>query len=145
MAGTGPQKREYVVDTNVLAYFALATPPFHEDVSTLFREPIELIAPESWHAEFLHVVWQAIRFQGIAACHGLELLEEVDRVVNHSVPVGSLWREALTASLEHDLNTYDALFLVLAEREHLELLTYDRRLLSAFPDIAKRPGTAAAG
>jgi predicted nucleic acid-binding protein len=39
-----------------------------------------------------------------------------------------------------DILLSDALFVVLAERECCNLLTYDRRLLAAFSDIAKRPG-----
>ena len=46
MAEESPQPRRYVVDSNVLVYYALGTPPFHEEVSVLFSKPFELIAPE---------------------------------------------------------------------------------------------------
>jgi predicted nucleic acid-binding protein len=35
---------------------------------------------------------------------------------------------------------YDTLFVELAARERLPLATYDRRLLAAYPEIARRPG-----
>jgi predicted nucleic acid-binding protein len=35
---------------------------------------------------------------------------------------------------------YDTLFVELASRERLPLATFDGRVLSAFPEIAKRPG-----
>jgi predicted nucleic acid-binding protein len=38
-----------------------------------------------------------------------------------------------------DIPVYDTLFVELADREHLALVTFDRRLLAAFPTVAKRP------
>jgi predicted nucleic acid-binding protein len=139
MAEASTSERRYVIDTNVLAYYALSTAPFHEEVSELFSSPLELSAPDSWYSELLNVVWQAVRFQGITLEHGLELLEDVESLVNWSVPVGLLWREALACAAEYNCSTYDTLFVVLAERENSNLLTYDQRLLTAFPEIAKRP------
>ena len=139
MAKESTQQRRYVVDTNVLAYYALSTPPFRQQLSVLFSEPFELIAPDSWYSEFLNVVWQAICFQDISLDHGLELLDEVESLLNWSVPVYSLWREALVVAEEHSCSTYDTLFVTLAERERCSLLTYDQQLLTSFPEIAKRP------
>ncbi len=142
MAKESTEQRRYVVDTNVLAYYALATTPFSEELSVLFSQPFELIAPDSWYPEFLNVVWQATRVQDIALDHGLELLEEVEGLLNGSVPVYSLWREALVVAEEHGCSTYDTLFIVLAERERCNLLTYNRKLLAAFPQIANTPDEA---
>jgi len=139
MAEGSTQQRRYVVDTNVLAYYALSTPPFSEEVSDLLSKSFELIAPDSWYPEFLSVVWQSIRFQGISLDHGFELLEEVESLLNWSIPVWFLWREALVVAEEYSCSTYDTLFVVLAERERCNLLTYDQKLLTAFPEIAKRP------
>ena len=139
MAKESTQPRRYVVDTNVLAYYALSTSPFCEEVSEVFSKSFELIAPDSWYSEFLNVVWKTIRFQDISLYHGLELLEEAERLLDWSVPVGSLWREALVVAQEYSCSTYDTLFLALAEREHCNLLTYDPKLLTSFPDIALKP------
>ncbi len=139
MAKESPQQRRYVVDTNILAYYALNTAPFNEEVSVLFSEPFELIAPDSWYSEFLNIVWQTIRFQDISLDHGLELLEEVESLLNWSVPVYSLWREALVVAEEYSCSTYDTLFVALAERERCNLLTYDQKLLATLPEIAQKP------
>ena len=142
MAKESMQPRRYVVDTNVLAYYTLSTSPFCEEVSEVFSKSFELIAPDSWYSEFLNVVWKTIRFQDISLYHGLELLEEAERLLDWSVPVGSLWREALVVAQEYSCSTYDTLFLALAEREHCNLLTYDQKLLTVFPDIALIPDQA---
>jgi predicted nucleic acid-binding protein len=70
----------------------------------------------------------------------LELLEEVESLLNWSVPIYSLWREALVVARKYSFCTYDTLFGALAEREYSNLLTYDQKLLFAFPETAKRPG-----
>jgi predicted nucleic acid-binding protein len=145
MAKESTQQRRFVVDTNVLAYYALSTPTYGEEVSVLLSEPVELIAPDSWYPEFLNVVRQSIRFQGISLYHGLELLEEVESLLNWSVPVGSLWREALAIAEDRDCSSYDTLSVVLAERENCNLLTYDQKLLTVFPKIASMPSQVLPG
>ena len=139
MAERSPSERKFVVDTNVLVYYALNTAPFREEVAALFSKPFELIAPDSWRVEFLNVVWQAIRSDAIFREHGLALLEETEHLLDRSVPISSLWREALVCADEHNCSTYDTLFVVLAEREQSDLLTYDQLLLTVFPNTAKRP------
>ena len=145
MAKASTQPRRYVVDTNVLAYYALSTSPFCEEVSEVFSKSFELIAPDSWYSEFLNVVWKTIRFQDISLYHGLELLEETERVLDWSVPVGSLWREALVVAQEYSCSTHNTLFLALAEREHCHLLTYDRKLLTSFPEVTLKPAQVLSG
>ena len=142
MAEAGSQAGKFVVDTNVLAYYALRAAPFHEEVPALVSEPLELIAPDSWRSEFLSVIWQAVDSGGIAMEDGMELLEDVERLLDWSVPVSWLWREAIVCAVEHHCSTYETLFVVLAERECCSLLTYDRGLLTAFPQIASTPGQA---
>jgi predicted nucleic acid-binding protein len=145
MAEASPLQGRFVVDTNILAYYVLGTVPFNEEVAELFFSPLELFAPDSWQSEFLNVLWQAIRIRSISLLHGLELLEEAGRLLEWSVPVNSLWRDALVAAEENNCSTYDTLFVALAEREGCSLVTYDQRLLAAFPQIAKRPTQVMAG
>ena len=142
MAEQNPPEPKFVLDTNVLAYYALNTVPYCEETAALFSEPLELIAPDSWRVEFLSVLWQAIRSDVIFLEHGLDLLEEAEHLLDRSVPIRALWREALVCADEHDCSTYDTLFVVLAEREQSDLLTYDQLLLTVFPDTAKRPDQA---
>ena len=40
---------------------------------------------------------------------------------------------------------YDTLFIELAVRERKRLVTFDARLLAAFPSVAVRPGAVVAG
>jgi predicted nucleic acid-binding protein len=127
------------VDTNVLAYYAFQTSPFHEEVTVLFSKSFALIAPASWYSEFLNVAWLATRSNSVALEQGLALLGEIECLLDWSEPVHSLWREAFVMAQEYGVSTCDTLFVALAEREHCNLVSYDQKLLTIFPAIALRP------
>lgn len=42
--------------------------------------------------------------------------------------------------LESNVAVYDTLFVELADRERVPLVTFDNRLIGAYPAVAKRPG-----
>ena len=57
----------------------------------------------------------------------------------HSVSVRKLWQGALQRALESGVAVYDTLFVELADRKQLPLATFDNKVLTTYPDIAKRP------
>jgi len=57
----------------------------------------------------------------------------------HSVNNRTLWRGALARALACGVAVYDTLFVELADRERISMATFDRRVLEAYPAIAKRP------
>ena len=128
-----------VVDTNVVAYHLLGTPRFAAEVAALLGAADEILAPALWEAELANVVWMAVRAGilpasvaparlALAACLGVQ-----------SVPIRTLWHGALARSLRSGVAVYDTLFIELADRERLALATFDRKLIQAFPSVAKRP------
>ena len=129
-----------VVDTNVVAYFLLGTQPFVDEARRFWRAVGEPIAPALWEAELANVVWRAVRAGILPADEGPKRLHWAVRLGIHSVSSKTLWQGALYRSIESGVAVYDTLFVELAGRNHLPLATFDRRMLTAFPDIAKRPG-----
>ena len=129
-----------VVDTNVVAYFLLGTRPFVLEARRFWRAVGEPLAPALWEAELANVVWMAVRSGILSADEGSNRLDLAARVGIHSVPSKTLWQGAFLRSVESGVAVYDTLFVELAGRERLPLATFDSRMLSAFPDIAKRPG-----
>ena len=129
-----------VVDTNVVAYFLLGTRPFILEARRFWRAVGEPLAPALWEAELANVVWMAVRSGILSADEGSNRLDLAARLGIHSVPSKTLWQGALFRSVESGVAVYDTLFVELAGRERLPLATFDRRILSAFPGIAKRPG-----
>ena len=129
-----------VVDTNVVAYFLLGTRPFVLEARRFWRAVGEPLAPALWEAELANVVWMAVRSGILSADEGSNRLDLAARLGIHSVPSKTLWQGAFLRSVESGVAVYDTLFVELAGRERLPLATFDSRMLSAFPDIAKRPG-----
>lgn len=131
-----------VVDTNVLACHLLGTPRFAAEASAFLAQASELSAPGLWEAEIANVVWMAVRTDVLKADDALARLTLAMHLGIESVPTRTLWHGALTRSLASNVAVYDTLFVELADRRRLPLITFDQRLLSAFPKIARRPRAA---
>jgi predicted nucleic acid-binding protein len=127
-----------VVDTNVVAYYLLATDPFVDEVREFWHRPLDLAAPTQWEAELTNVLWMAARSGLIENRVALRRLSLAARLGIRSVPTHRLWRGALVRGLNASLAAHD-LFVELAVREHKPLATFDAKLLAAFPDVAFRP------
>lgn len=130
-----------IVDTNVIAYLLLGTSAFANEVKEFWQRVRETQAPAIWEAEVTNVVWMAIRARIISADDGRERLRWAASLGVHSVASRSLWEGALIRSVQCRVAVYDTLFVELAVREQLPLATFDAKLLSAFPDVAIRPGS----
>jgi predicted nucleic acid-binding protein len=132
-----------VVDTNVVAYYVLGTAPFAAEARNFWRATDQPIAPAHWQAELTNVVWMAVRTGTLSTDEGHRRLDFASRLRLRSVPIGSLWQSALTLSLDSGLSAYDTLFVALARRRRLPLVTFDKQVLKGFPGVAKRPSDIA--
>ncbi len=128
-----------VVDTNVLAYHLLGTPRFAAEAAAILGAAEEILAPALWEAELANVIWVAVRANVLPAQEAPSRLALAARLGVQSVPIRKLWHGALVRSLQSDVAVYDTLFVELADRERLTLATFDRKLIQAFPELAKRP------
>jgi predicted nucleic acid-binding protein len=137
MARNRPLK--VVVDTNVVAYYLLATEPFAEEVRAFWHRPLDLAAPALWEAELSNVLRMASRTGVIDKPTTLRRLVLAARLGIRSVPTRRLWRGALVRALNFNIAAYDTLFVELAVRERRALVTFDAKLLATFPAVAVRP------
>jgi predicted nucleic acid-binding protein len=128
-----------VVDTNVVAYYLLNTEPHVDECKEFWRRIDTTTAPASWQAELLSVIWMAVRTKVITPNDSVTKLKAAASLGIHPVPVRQLWRGALRRSIDSEISPYDVLFVELAIRRKQKLVTFDRQLLRAFPDVAKRP------
>lgn len=129
-----------VVDTNVVAYFLLGTQKFVAEARAFWKEADELIAPAVWEAELANVVWMAARARVISREQGTNKLMLAGRLGIRSISSRTLWHAALSRALDSGVAVYDTLFVELADREGIHLVTFDGKVLKAFPKLAKRPG-----
>ena len=128
-----------VVDTNVVAYYLLATEPFVEEVRRFWHRPLDLAAPALWEAEMSNVLWMAVRTGVIDKRVAVQRLGMAARLGIRSVATRRLWRGALTRAMNSTIAAYDTLFVELAVRERRPLVTFDAKLLATFPEVAVRP------
>ena len=128
-----------VVDTNVVAYLLLGTPAFVDEAKACFRDVSNPIAPVHWEAELTNVVWMAVRSGILSTAEGAVRLSLARRLGIESVNTATLCQGALLRSVASGIAAYDTLFVELAARAACPLLTFDKAMIKAFPDIAIRP------
>jgi predicted nucleic acid-binding protein len=130
-----------VVDTNVIAYYLLGTPAHAAETRQFWEDASEPLAPSLWEAELANVMWMSIRAGVLRDADGPAKLHLARRLGIHSVAARSLWHGALLRSVQSGVAAYDTLFVELAERERLPLVTFDQKLLRTWPTIACRPAS----
>ena len=128
-----------VVDTNVVAYFLLGTAGFVDEAKACFHAVSNPIAPAHWEAELTNVVWMAVRSGILPPEAGPVRLSLARRLGVESVPTATLCQGALLRSVASGIAVCDTLFVELATRTGCPLLTFDKAVIKAFPDIAIRP------
>ena len=123
-----------VVDTNVVAYYLLATEPFVEEVRAFWHRPLDPAAPTLWEAEVSNVLWMAARTGVIDKRVALRRLGLAARLGIRSVPTRRLWRGALARALNSNVAAYDTLFVELAVRDVVHGREIRNREALANPD-----------
>lgn len=130
-----------VVDTNVIAYHLVGTEKFQGECGEFWRAATETLAPASWESELANVLWMAVRARVFGVPEALRRLDLATGLGVRSVPVASLWHGAVARACSSGVAAYDTLFVELADREGVPLVTFDAAILRAFPDIACQPGS----
>lgn len=125
-----------IVDTMVAAYACFDVPEFSADSRAALRKARTLYAPDSFRAEFLNVAWQYARKYRIAPPALADIVRDGYAIPSRYLPCELLWRDALALALELDHSPYDTLFVAAALKRKTKVLTYDRKLLEAFPALA---------
>ena len=127
------EEMRVVVDTNIIAYYLLGVEPYNVEIADLLNRDIELIASESWKPEIMNVLWLAIKNEAITLEQGFERLSLAGALINESIPIDSLWNEAIVLAVNTDHSPYDTVSIALAEREKVKMLTFDNKGWSFSP------------
>jgi predicted nucleic acid-binding protein len=130
-----------VADTNLVAYLLIAGPFTEAAQATLLRDK-DWVAPPLWRHEFLNILATSVRAGKLSEIDAMATLGEAPlyvRSVDHEQPM-----EVLSLSVASRIATYDCEFVILARRLSTRLVTADKELLRAFPDVAISPEQFAA-
>ena len=128
-----------VVDTNVLA--ALLLPSASSlDLEALLRRDQDWRVPPLWRSEFRHVLLKHVRADLMESNLAIELWNKaLERLELCEHPV--FGDRVLDLAIRSGCSTYDAESVVLAKELNCSLLTFDRKLLQLFPEVAVQPGS----
>ena len=124
-----------VVDTNVVAYLLLPGPHTALADDLLIEQP-EWAAPPLWRSEWRNVLAGYLRRGVLDLDQALALQQQAELlVIRHEEPVSSQAVLQLVASSR--CSAYDCEFVAAALQLRVPLVTADRAVLAAFPDMAR--------
>ena len=129
-----------VVDTNVIAHLLLGTEAFVDEARTCFEAVSNPVAPAHWEAELTNVVWMAIRTGVLPAEEGPVRLGLARRLGIESVATATLCQGALLRAVTAGVPVYETRCSSnWPSCTGCPLVTFDKAMLRAFPDLARRP------
>ena len=128
-----------VADTNLLIY-AVTKNPLHGAAAIAALKKFPVVGTVDFvYAEATHVLSMEVRGNRATEAACLLWLDAIYAAVTFTVPAYFMWRRALELAALHRHSAYDTLFVALAEREGVPLLTFDRRLHALFPHVCLDP------
>ena len=124
-----------VVETNVLAYLLLPGPRTEQAESLLLQQP-QWAAPPLWRSELRNVLTSYLRRDRLNLPAAIELMQQAEALLAaHDEPVAS--EQVLHLATSSGCSAYDCEFVAAAQLLGVPLVTEDRAILTAFPDLAR--------
>lgn len=123
-----------VVDTMVMAYLVLPGEHTTDAVRVRQADP-EWAAPPLWRSELRHVLATYVRTGQLALSEAIAVMEAAEKVTR-----GQTWAvrsaDVLGLAAASGCSAYDCEYVALAQDLGVPLVTADRRVLRAFPQVA---------
>jgi len=124
-----------VVDTNVIAYLLLPT-PYTDAAERLLRQDAQWCAPVLWRSELRSVLFLYLRKGIIDTPKAAQLQSEAESLLRgneYEIPSP----DVLKLATESPCSAYDCEFVALARNLAVPLVTSDKKVIDAFPGIAR--------
>jgi predicted nucleic acid-binding protein len=131
-----------VADTNLVAYLLIDGDQTATARAVWDKDP-QWMLPTLWRSEFLNVLTTAVRAHVLTLAQAHETWRIAQSIFANS-EVEPAGHDVLDAATARNLSAYDAQFVVAAEELDVPLVTADRRLQKACPDLAIAPERFAA-
>jgi predicted nucleic acid-binding protein len=130
----------YVLDRSVAVRWQVAQSHFEKAVSVLeqFKAgQVDLVAPDVIVPELGHVLRKLVVGRKLDADMAARFLERFLSLPIPMEPATGLAREALDLALRHSATFYDSLYVALAIRQDLRVLTADQPMCDAFARLER--------
>lgn len=123
-----------VADTNVIAYLRLPS-PLTPVAEALFTIDPDWVAPPLWRSEFRNVLNGAVKRKALTLQSAAAIAGETEtQFEGREFSVNTA--RVLTLAATSGCSTYDCEFVALARELGVPLVTNDREVLKAFPEVA---------
>lgn len=126
-----------VVDTYIIAGLYLKNPNTADIQALLARDP-HWFAPRLWRSEFRNILIQYIRHGTIALVDAWDLMAAGEKLID-TVDIEAMAARVLRLAHSSGCSAYDCEYVALARDMGTTLITFDNKLLTAFPTIAATP------
>jgi predicted nucleic acid-binding protein len=122
------------VDTNVIAHL-LVPGQLTAAAQALYQADPEWVAPALWRSELRNVLLGCLRSGRLSDENALALQAEAeDLLADREYEIDSA--SVLRLAAQSGCSAYDCEFVALAQALSVKLVTLDRQLLAAFPEVA---------
>ena len=119
--------KEAVIDASVSVKWVVEED--HSAKATLLLQCQSLHAPDHWQAEAVNVLWARVFKGDLAAADAEERMAVLLRAPIVGTPIATLMPRAFAISVAHMVTIYDSLYVALAEKLNIPLVTADERLV----------------
>ncbi|MEX2590648.1 MAG: type II toxin-antitoxin system VapC family toxin [Chitinophagales bacterium] len=126
-----------VADTNLIASFWVPNEMEQLAYNSLKKDP-EWIAPLLWASEFRNVLSIYYRKKVLDLSSIFQAIDEAEELMgSREFSINS--NQVLTLMSESTCSAYDCEFVALASEFDIQLVTFDKKILTEFPTIAIHP------
>lgn len=126
-----------VVDTSVIAGMWVSN-DMDEWVYKVLKKDDEWVTPLLWRSEFRNVLSIYLRKGILELPVVLQAIEEAEQLMNaNEFEVNSV--QVMSLVSDSSCSAYDCEFVALADDLNVPLVTFDKKILREFPDIAMSP------
>jgi predicted nucleic acid-binding protein len=127
--------RAVVVDASVATKWVVEE--VHSDEAALLLAYDALHAPDHWQAEAVNVLWAKAFRSDLATADAEQRMTVLMRAPVIGTPIAGLMSRAFAISVARQVTIYDSLYLALAEKLSIPVVTADVRLMRQLePDAA---------
>ncbi|MGL6340086.1 MAG: type II toxin-antitoxin system VapC family toxin [Waterburya sp.] len=126
-----------VADANLIAYL-LIDGDFTSQAEKVYLQDSDWVAPFLWRSEFANILSLYMRRSIFSLSEAQEIMRSSLLLLNNleaEVAINSVLELANASGL----SSYDCEYLVLAKKLDIFLVTSDRKIIKAFPEIAISP------
>jgi len=126
-----------VADANLVAYLVMPGERTEEAEAVLAKDPV-WVAPVLWRSELRSVVHKYAMRGDLTIARAVALLAQADDILGGREGEAD-WRDVLELAFRSKCSTYDCEYVALASTLGVPLVTTDRGILKAFPELAMTP------